>query len=143
MFTALAMTLATMMAPPLPPVPAGALVISWNKSPMGRRSDNPDGAGTGVLGLTSEPHVWRWDRNDGSERRDYCQLCGDVLGGFSFVLNTPGANVEYNRGMTQDPSIIGFRLTNFTAAPFMLEFTADHPVGTGWPDGLVMTITSP
>ncbi len=125
---AAAILFAAMQVTPIT-IPNGPLTVSWASSTM---------TGTGRMGWDGED-VWQFGPQ---EKAGPYLLLTYSQGVPFFVLNTPGGVVASGRAMTpQDPQRrIGFVVTEAQQTPFMLQFTAATPVGTGWGDNLVVTI---
>jgi len=125
---AAAIMFAAMQVTPIT-IPPGPLTVSWTSS-------TTNGAGRMGFDLAEG---WQW----GPIQRPGPYLLLQYSQGVPhLVLNTPGGNVESGRRMfPQDPAgRIGFVTTQAQQMPFLLEFTAANPVGTGWGDNLVVTI---
>lgn len=161
---------------PTPVIPNGPLTVSWNQSPKGaggarmtanraihqwscgishtvriaRRYDTV----TGVMIVRGHPVPFfsQVARDQYDTYNDSLSLYQDG-GPPSLTLNTRSGVISSAHGQAPSaPHLPGFVLTNYTAAPFLLEFTCDDAqTAAGWRtvgsppalNPLVITISAP
>jgi hypothetical protein len=142
MFT-LVFALAMLQSAPVV-VPPGPLTISWNHSPTGGAGSARFGGG---YGPGQEEFGPGWTEEGGWQLHfasgDYFQLqvmptaVGNPPPMPRFWLNTSRDVFPWTGG----PGPHVFQITNYAAAPFLLEYTCAAPDGSNWGANLIITIT--
>jgi hypothetical protein len=104
------------------PLPDQPLTAVWNVSPVG--------SGSTLVPAASDPRDG-WEVHDIVGRHDWLRF-QFIDGAPALLLNTPGKVLTHE-----------FVVTNMTAAPWSVEFTATQTGGTDWGSPLVITVSQP
>jgi hypothetical protein len=110
------------------------LTIAW--------SAGPHGAGSSALGFADDPpHAWvkNFDALPGHQTQDYFTFFVDSSGSPQLWLNTAGAVLN---SQLAGPNL-KFTLTASSTGPLKLVFHCAEAGGSGWGNGLDVTITGP